>query len=220
MRQRPSLTAVPLQLHGAVQAAASIANTFFDPGLYYITGGGFNMNSNSAAAMVPSSCPSPTCTAPTADFTTRRGMLVFNSGESKDDIINFTANAGTYGPPGSPYGITLVGADDDGTYKGILFFQDRTSHAHNDVGAFKGHSIQGGAALSLTGTIYLTNTLATMKGDATHFQALTVQGNGSSATTIIGEIIADNLKVGGTAGVAMTLDAGLTLNVRQVALVK
>jgi hypothetical protein len=192
----------------------------FEPGLYYITSGGFNIDSNTAAAMVPSSCS--TCATPPADFATRRGMLVFNSGDTKDDTINFNANAGTYksGGPGTELGITLVGSDEAGTYKGILFFQDRTSHAHNDIGAFKGHSIQGGATLSLTGTIYLTNTVATMTGDATHFQALTVQGNGSSATTILGEIIADTLKVGGTAGVAMTLNAGLTLKVRQVALVK
>jgi Flp pilus assembly protein TadG len=192
----------------------------FEPGLYYITSGGFNLNSNTAAAMVPSTCTPPTCTTPPSDFATRRGMLVFNSGNAKDDIVNFSSNAGTYGPSAGPLGINLVGSDEAGAYQGILFFQDRTSSAHNGVGAFKTHSITGGATMSLTGTIYFTNTVATMTTDATHFQGLSVQGNGSSATTIIGEIIADELSVGGTSGVSMTLSPSTIRVVRQVALVQ
>lgn len=141
-------------------------------------------------------------------------MVVFNSGSANGDIINFTSNAGSKGP------ITLLGSDSSSIYKGILFFQDRGAVAHNGVGSAKGHSIQGGGSITLTGTIYVTNTLATMKADATHYQALNIQGNAGSTTRITGEIIAGTLSVGGTAGILMTLSLDPDKIVRYIALVK
>ena len=85
-------------------------------------------------------------------------MLIFNSGDTKDDIISFTANAGEYGS----LGISLSGADEASIYKGILFFQDRTSVKHHAApGGYKPHSIQGGADITLKGTIYLTRVRST-----------------------------------------------------------
>jgi hypothetical protein len=73
--------------------------------------------------------------------------------------------------------------------------------------------------MSLTGTIYITNTKATMLADPTHYQNLSLQGTPGSATTIIGEIIVDTLSLGGTAGIKMNLNPAAINKVRQVALV-
>ena len=80
--------------------------------------------------------------------------------------------------------------------------------------------LQGGGGLTLRGTIYLTNTLAIMSGNASQYQALELQGTPGSSTQVIGEIIVGALSLGGNANITMTLDPGYTLNIRQVALVK
>jgi Flp pilus assembly protein TadG len=176
----------------------------FKPGIYYIQNGGFNMDSNSGAVMANDS----------TDLVTADGMVVFNTGSAKDDIINFGSNAGS-----APPGIILKGAPNDSIYKGILFFQDRSAVAHNGVGAWKGHSIQGGGTLSLTGTIYVNQVLSIMEGDSSHYQALNIQGNAGSTTTITGQIITSRLAVGGTAGITMTLDKNHHYIVRRIALI-
>ena len=47
-----------------------------------------------------------------------------------------------------------------------------------------------------------------------------LQGNPGSTTTIIGEIIADTLSLGGNAGIKMNLNPNSTLHIREVALVR
>ena len=74
--------------------------------------------------------------------------------------------------------------------------------------------------MTIVGTIYQTNTKATMLADSTHHQTLSLQGNPGSATNIIGQIIVDHLDLGGNAEIRMTLDANPTLTVRQVALIR
>ncbi len=72
--------------------------------------------------------------------------------------------------------------------------------------------------MTLLGTIYLTNTLATMADDK-HYQELSLQGNPSSGTLIQGEIIVGALSLGGTGGITMNLNPAATVIVSQVALV-
>jgi hypothetical protein len=137
--------------------------------------------------------------------------MVYNSGNTKDDIFSFGSNAGSVG------GITLVGSDNTITsnYKGILFFQDRTvTIAHNGIGANKAHAVQGGGNISLTGTIYATNT------STSNYQKVQVQGTAGSSTTITGQIVTDTLQMGGNAGITMNLNPNATLHIRQVALVQ
>jgi hypothetical protein len=188
----------------------SVKNTWalFAPGIYYISGGGFNMQSNSGASMATTSCTS--ITTPVPSPSTGNGMMVFNTGNGSGDIFSFDANAGTKGS------ITLVGSDSGSTYQGILFFEDRTASAHS---ANKAHSLQGGATISLRGTIYITNTRPIMVGDATQYQTLSIQGNPSGTTTVIGEIITSNLTLGGSGTIRMQLNPTTSV-VREVALVK
>jgi len=99
----------------------------------------------------------------------------------------------------------------DASYKGILFFEDRAADAQT-------HTLGGGGQMTLTGTIYLTNTLATM-AVAAHFQGLTLQGGSGSGTLVQGEIIVGTLAMGGNGGITMDLNPNATLIIQQVALV-
>jgi hypothetical protein len=195
-----------------IYGSIDVKNDFalFEPGLYYVNcssgcsgqSTGFAMESNSGAKIA-------TGFTGTGDFA-NNGLMVFLTGGA---ALNIMANAGTNG------GITLVGSDPGGTYKSILFFADRAMAAAS-------HTLGGGGSMSLTGTVYLTNTAATMLADATqpstHFQALSLQGGSGSSTLISGEIIVDELSLGGGGGatnITMNLNPLSVVKLRQVALV-
>jgi hypothetical protein len=200
----PPTMGKPCKLYspGLYPAGITIKNDFalFTPGVYYITADGFHIEANGVAQMAAGN-----------DSVTGTGILIYNTGNGSKDIFEIQANAGQFG--GVPYGNSLQGTPFSSIYKGILFFQDRTS-------AFHTHSLQGGGGLTLRGTLYLTNTLATMMANASQYQALELQGTPGSSTQVIGEIIVSTLSLGGNANITMTLDPGYTLNIRQVALVK
>jgi hypothetical protein len=71
----------------------------------------------------------------------------------------------------------------------------------------------------LTGTIYLTNTRATMLADSTHYQGLTLQGGSGSGTLVNGEIIVGTLQLGGNGAITMNLNSTTSYTVSEVALV-
>ena len=190
-----------------------IQNEFalFNPGLYYITSGGFEIRSNGIAHMAP-------CIAPIATFGC--GMVIYNSASSS--AVGFASNSGQL--QGTSYSYTfpdgttctgncLLGANENGPFGGILFFQARSSPARY-------HTLIGGAGLVLRGTIYMTNTEATMRANPNTFQTLELQGTPGSTTRVVGMIIVDRLTLGGNATLRMTLNPTSTLNVRQVALVR
>jgi hypothetical protein len=131
------------------------------------------------------------------------GILVYNSGTGQ---INIGANGS----------VNLIGSPAGSSYKNILFFEDHSAGANIGKNA---HSLGGGGALKLQGTIYLTNTLATMNGDSTHYQELDLSGNSGNQTLIQGEIIVGVLGLGGTGGIEMDLNPNASLVVQQVALV-
>jgi len=177
---------------GLYTGGISVANetAVFKPGLYYMDGGGFSNGANGEMVM---------STGFANDPVTGQGMVVFNTGVG---TFNVGANAAA----------NLVGAPLSSSYKGILFFQDRSSSAQD-------HYLGGNGTISLTGTIYITNDLATMKNNAAQFQTLHFQGNSGSSTLISGEIIVSALSMGGSPSIAMQLNPNATLHVRQVALV-
>jgi hypothetical protein len=135
------------------------------------------------------------------------GVLIYNSGTGQIDI-------------GSNGNVDLIGSPLASPYKNILFFEDHAAAANTSNQHPKNpHKMGGGGNLSLKGTIYLTNTLLTMQGNADTYQELDLQGNPGSATTIQGEIIVGALSLGGNGGITMNLNSSSTLLVRQVALV-
>lgn len=168
----------------------------FQPGIYYTTSGGFQNDANGDMYMATGFTDGPTGT--NTGWT--GNMLVYNTG------------TGTFSV-GANSSATLVGSPAGSTYKGILFFQDRTAAAAN-------HSLGGGGDISLSGTIYITNTVAIMKATPSKYQTLSLSGGSGSSTVIQGEIITSALILGGNGGITMNLNPAATLKVRQVALVQ
>ncbi len=180
-----------------------LKDNLFSPGIYYMQSGGFVCDSN---------CTMNMATGVAADSTTGTNwaaghMMVYNTGSG---LFTLTANGSS----------NLTGAPaTDPNYPSILFFQDRGSVAHVGTNKNTGHILGGGGALTLIGTLYMTNTRATMLADATHYQRLNLQGTPGSGTLIEGEIITDVLDLGGNGGIKMNLNnAAYTVN--QIALVK
>ncbi|WP_035359038.1 pilus assembly protein TadG-related protein [Edaphobacter aggregans] len=185
----------------------------FKPGIYYIRGGGFKCQAGCSASMVTGTAdPSPPDGTGTGWDGTEAGggMLVYNTGPTGDPTNADTFELGANGS------INLIGSPSSSAYQGILFFQDRASDAHTGNQA---HKLGGGGDLTLIGTLYLTNTRATMLGDTNHYQEVQLQGNPGSATNITGEIIVDVLGLGGNAGITMTLSPVPSVFISQVALV-
>jgi hypothetical protein len=178
---------------------------FVEPGIYYVQTGGFTCAANCNIAMA-SPAVADVITGTGWDGTAAGGgILVYNSGTGQ---INLGSNGST----------NLIGSPASSTYENILFFEDRSAAA-NTTPNHNPHSLGGGGALQLQGTIYLTNTLATMSGDSTHYQELDLSGNSGNQTLIQGEIIVGVLGLGGTGGITMDLNPNATLVIRQVALV-
>jgi hypothetical protein len=182
----------------------------FVPGIYYIQStGGFSCTAGCSMSMA-------TMPAGYTDTLTLTGwtgnMLVYNTGPTSNPT-----NAGRFDISGTG-SVDLVGSPTGSTYKGILFFQDRNSDAHIDTNA-QAHRMGGGGGMTLTGTIYLTNTLSTMFGTSGHYQALKLQGSPGSGTHIQGEIIVGVLDLGGNGGITMNLNSNAILYISQIALV-
>jgi hypothetical protein len=182
-----------------------LQNNLFSPGIYYLNG--------SLGMDCPAGCNMAMATGVGADTTTGTGwaaghMMVYNTGTG---TFQLTASGN----------INLVGAPaTDANYPSMLFFQDRGSQANNSsIKKGTPHAMGGGGSLTLTGTIYMTNTRATMLADSTHYQELDLQGTPGSGTKIEGEIIVDSLQLGGNGGITMNLN-NASYTVSQIALVQ
>lgn len=189
--QKPCMLFYPgLYVAGGPLSNAKNQTMVFSPGIYYIQSGGLSCTSNCAMYM---------STGPADPSTGWTGSVLF-----------YNTGAGTFNIGSNGY-VNLVGSPESSIYRGILFFQDRTAVAQT-------HSMGGGGGMSLTGTIYITNTKDIMS-DPTHYQALTLQGTPGSATNVQGEIIVGTLSMGGNAAITMQLDPSYKLVMRQVALI-
>jgi len=209
----------------------------FQPGIYYNNHKGFQLGSNSIARMAFSS-PYNTDPLPTTDplYTGwTSGMMVYNnpgidgtSVQANQDEISIGSNSGQISGAANTFpdaahcpngGECFVGANggvlpsaacSGGTaaanYYGVLFYESHSTAA--DIN----HVLNGGGGLSIVGTVYL-------KTSPTHLQSLSLHGNSGSLTQVQGEIIVDDLSVGGTAGVTMNLSSVPCFKVRQIALV-
>jgi hypothetical protein len=180
-------------------------DNLFKPGIYYLQGStGFKCDAVCTMNMA-------TGAAIAADSTTTTWaaghMMVYNTGTG---LFTLTANGS----------INLVGAPaGDANYPSILFFQDRGSVANVGTNKNTGHMMGGGGGLTLVGTLYITNTRATMLADSTHYQRLNLQGTPGSGTKIEGEIITDVLDLGGNGGITMNLN-NASYTISQIALVQ
>jgi hypothetical protein len=112
---------------------------------------------------------------------------------------------GTYGDP-------------TGLYRGILFFQDRASGGGGGWG--------GGGGFLLAGSMYFHHCNATGTGvscglNPTYYDStFTLQGSSGSASYVLGNIITDNLAMGGTPTINMALNPNATYNTLKATLLR
>lgn len=190
----------------------NVSSGFFDPGVYYMKGGGFSIK-NSTVQM---------CSSCGADPNTMNGMLVYDTcstapscSPGSDSTGGFAIYTGTYAVLiGAGVTSSNPTASPAAPYYGIAFFEDRNANAQtHNIGA-------GNGCFSIVGTVYITNTLGIMQGDATHYQSVLYHGTPCSSTNNVGEIIVSQLTIEGTSGLNMSLFPTPFLKIRQVALVQ
>jgi Flp pilus assembly protein TadG len=149
------------------------------------------------------------------------GVMFFFTGPAATKLkctpaVSPAANVGTISLNANS-SINLIGSPTNGTYKGILFFANRSA-------ASQSYSIGGGnSTMTLYGTIYLTDTIAQMgltsAATCSQNQTVSLGGTGGQNTEITGEIIVSKLALSGSSGITMTLSPLSLTTVRQIALV-
>lgn len=210
------------------------STAIFEPGLYYLNGGlGLDANSVVRPSNGVGDGSQGTIfllTGSTQKCSGQTGLVCVGSNSGKAGLDPFDTSLATCtgGQPPDPrlnLPATLEGnvllapctgpyGDPTGLSRGILFFADR---ANGNGGGWG-----GGGGFLLAGTIYFhhCNSMATGVGcgappnyyDAT----FTLQGNSGSSSYIIGNIIVDQLAMGGSPTINMALNPYGTLGVMKV----
>jgi Flp pilus assembly protein TadG len=195
--------------------------TIMRPGIYWINHKGFQLGSGTIIRMASAAVD---ISDPKTGTNWTNQVLIYNKPQSPvnsgNDVFSISANSGklpgnnTYPSADCPSGGNCFsGTPTTSAYKGILFFQSRATATTLN------HQLQGGGGLTLKGTIYLTHTKASIATDG-KYQFLSLQGNSGGTTKVAGEIIVDELSLGGSSGITMNLSSTATFLVRQVALVQ
>jgi hypothetical protein len=185
----------------------NINSAIFDPGVYYIQGGGFTIK-NSTAGM---------CTTCAADATTINGLVIYDAGATSTSTATGGFTIDTQGD------LAFVGAGVDtahptaspaSPYYGIMFFEQRNADAQS-------HSLgQGNSCFSFTGIIYIANTLAIMQANANHYQSVSMNGGPCAGLSDVGGFVLNELSIVGNSSITMQLFPTAFLPVRTVALVQ
>jgi len=185
----------------------NVSSAFFDPGVYYIKGGGFSIK-NSTVGM---------CTTCAADTTTVNGMVIYDAGATTTSTATggFTIDTNTSAElVGAGVSTSNPTAAPVSPYYGILFFEQRNADGQT-------HTLgQGDGCFSIIGTIYITNTLAIINANPSHYQTVLYHGTPCTGLSNIGEIIVSQLTIKGTAWINMQLFPAAYLTARQVGLVQ
>ena len=210
----------------------------FDPGLYYANGGlglqsnslvrpGTGVGDGSQGTVFYLTGAAQKCSGQT-------GLVCVgsNSGKSGVDVFT-TSNAACSGGPGldPKLGVpsTLAGnvllapctgtyGDPNGQYRGILFFADRSSGVGGGWG--------GGGGFLLAGSMYFHQCNASGTGTgcgnppADYNDQFTLQGGSGLASYVLGEIITDQLSLGGGGQINMALNPSAAYNVLKVSLLQ
>lgn len=219
--QRPSNRTCTVYSPGLYTSDISIKNdmALLLPGVYYVQGG-FSIEANGIVHMAP-------CTVPDPD--TGCGVIIYIKPQNAADIVDIQSNAGkiqgvAYSQNLTAAGVTLPctgnciqGPPEAAPYWGVVFMVDRsTTYAQT-------HSFQGGGGLTISGTLYFTNSFLPGKADLTGnsaFQTVTLQGTPGSTTQVVGQILVDSLEMAGNATIRMTLNPNAVHPIRKLALIR
>ena len=184
-------TTCTLYSPGTYPAGIAVStNALFEPGIYYITAGGFQGLTGGCMAMATG------FTDPLTGTGWTQNMLVYNTGGGT------FSTSGTFGQ-GCAQKNLLQGSRADSQYEGILFFQDRNSPMLT-------HNFAGSGGFTLNGTIYMNST------NPAQYQTLNLTG-GTVYVSI--EITVGSLTLNNGGSLTMNVVPGQT-SARQVALVQ
>jgi putative Flp pilus-assembly TadE/G-like protein len=223
---------------GYYDTGISVQNytAIFDPGVYYIKGGTFQIQANSLVRPGTAAGDGSmgtifylTCATP-GSCTSKNVATVLvgaNAGGNTADAFDTsrahcpgdTAWDSRAGIPATVGGnVFLAPCTKDGTYpqapqglgigaqRGILFFADRSAAAQG------GQTFNGGGGLLLTGTMYFRDcpnllTTGTCQDPPTDYQnMLYLTGGSGSGTRVFGQIVTDQLTLQGNSGITMDLN--------------
>jgi len=215
----------------------------FDPGLYYLNGGlalqsnsmvrpGTGVGDGSSGTTFYLTGNPPTCSGQT-------GLVCVGSDSGSgttDPFSTFPPSPTPVQCPGGPapnanlaLPATLPGnillapctgtyGDPSGENRGILFFGDRASSAGGGWG--------GGGGFLLAGSMYFHHCNASGTGvscgayPAFYNEIFTLQGNSGSSSYVLGNIITDNLSLGGNPTINMALNPGSVYSILKASLLR
>ncbi|HEV2493709.1 MAG TPA: pilus assembly protein TadG-related protein [Terriglobia bacterium] len=214
------------------------ATAIFDPGIYYIqaSGSAFVLDSNSTVR--PSTATGDGSGGTLFYLSGGSASIGSNSGKNTGvDVFNTSVVPCPGGrAPNPPLPATMVGnvllapcttngafnvpPTPQGPSRGLLFFQDRSN-----IGTNAQAVLNGGGGLLLVGTMYFhdcPNSLTTgCSTPPTDYQAsVSLQGNSGTTTQVVGDIIADQLALGGNSTINMQLSPYSTLFFLRAALLQ
>jgi Flp pilus assembly protein TadG len=183
-------------------AAADTLVVYMEPGIYYMAGGGFEVDGQLTLRTVSA-----------GGTTLGGGVLVYNS---DDQQYRSNCAAGT-GTPGKPCLVAIdfqntAGSDIDllpyelAPYENLLFFQDRNA-VPSGGGGQPAMSIEGRATMSLSGTIYLP------KADFIY------SGNGNGEI-LNAQVICDEFSITGNGTLSITYDPDQVFQFHSIGLVQ
>lgn len=211
-----------------------IGTAIFDPGIYYLAGG---------LTLAANSTVRPSTTTGNGD-----GVMFYFSGSSsvsvsansgKDLSLDPFLTSRVQCPGGAPVtikdssgsvvnqlnGNILLGmcsgtyGDPLGQNRGMLFFQDRAGSGANA-------SWGGGGQFLLAGNMYFhhcnsagTGTQCSLPPSG-YSDVFSLSGNSGSGTYVLGDIVTDQLQLGGTSGIAMQLNPNAAYNILKVQLLQ
>jgi Flp pilus assembly protein TadG len=122
---------------------------------------------------------------------------------------------------GTNYGDPAGAADPLGVQRGFLFFQNRAKNAGTNP------EWQGGGQFLLSGTMYFhqcvtsgSDTGAGCSAASAYNDKVTLGGNSGSGTYVLGQIVADQVKLTGTSGLTMDLNPSTVFSILKASLLQ
>jgi len=212
----------------------------FDPGLYYIVGGlslqsysevrpstgagdgsGGTIFYFSGASTITVSATSGSTLLFQPDAFSASSLRCTGTSALPGNLSSTTAIQGNVltAPCTGYYGDPLGSADPSGVQRGILFFQDRSA---SSVSASWG----GNGQFLAAGTIYLHHCNSSGTGTAcgapsTYYDAIfSMSGNSCAGTYLVGNLVVDNLTLGGTSCLTMDLSSSASYWVMKATLAR
>lgn len=181
------------------------------------TGKGTHSCPTTAFSTANAACPSNPATLPTNLPTTITGSVLLApcTGQYGDPIVYAARTAAL--PLGNP------SADTSGDQRGILFFQNRSITLTNK----NQPSYSGGGQFLMAGDMYFHQCVLPPKTDTgqgcvsgAFNTQLGLQGVSGATTYILGDIVTDQLSLGGNPNITMDLSPNATFNVLKASLLQ